>query len=408
MSRTLVSVHSGAMTPELDELRGRYRAFMEAHIYPVEATLNADGPGSDEILASLRDRARAEGLWAPHIGPEAGGTGRGFLAYAYLNEEIGRCYWAQYIFGCQAPDAGNSEILEMFGTAAQKETYLLPLVRGDTRSYFAMTEREVSGSDPTGLRTTAVLDGDEWVIDGDKWFQTGADGAGFGIVMVVTDPGGAPHRHISQIIVPASTPGVDVLRPIPVLGHVGRGWNTHCEVRYRGARVPVTNILGERGDGFRIAQKRLGPGRIHHVMRWLGQMQRAFDLMCTYSLEREAFGSRLADKGTVQDWIADSAAEIQACRLMTFHAAGLIDAGSEARVEISALKFYAARILHDVIDRAVQVHGSLGVSGDSPLSAMYLGARFARIYDGPDEVHRMVVARRILRAYEKGDGWSFA
>jgi acyl-CoA dehydrogenase len=396
------------MTPELDELRARYRAFMEAHIYPVEATLNADGPDSDAIIAALRTRARDEGLWAPHIGPEAGGTGRGFLAYAYLNEEIGRCYWAQLVFGCQAPDAGNSEILEMFGTLDQKQAYLHPLVRGDMRSYFAMTERAVSGSDPTSLETCAVLDGDEWVIDGDKWFQTGADGAGFGIVMAVTDPDDGPHRHISQIIVPASTPGVEVLRPIPVLGHVGRGWNTHCEVRFRGARVPVTNILGERGDGFRIAQKRLGPGRIHHVMRWLGQMQRAFDLMCTYALERHAFGSRLADKGTVQDWIADSAAEIQACRLMTFHAARMIDAGDEARVEISALKFYAARVLHDVIDRAVQVHGSLGVSGDSPLSAMYLGARFARIYDGPDEVHRMVVARRILRAYEKGDGWSFA
>jgi acyl-CoA dehydrogenase len=395
------------MDPELVALRDRYRAFMEAHVYPNEMALYAEDAAADALVSNLRERARAEGLWAPHIGPEAGGTGRGFLAYAYLNEEIGRCFWAQLIFGCQAPDAGNSEILEMFGTPEQRERFLEPLVRGDVRSYFAMTERAVSGSDPTGLQTRAVLDGDEWVVDGDKWFQTGADGAAFGIVMAVTDPDGAPHRHISQIIVPADTPGVEVVRPVPVLGHVGKGWNTHCEVRFRGARVPARNLLGERGDGFRIAQKRLGPGRIHHVMRWLGQMQRAFDLMCSYALQREAFGSRLADKQTVQNWIADSAAEIQGCRLMTLHAAGLIDAGEEARVEISALKFSAAKVLHDVIDRAVQTHGALGISGDSPLSQMYLAARFARIYDGPDEVHRMVVARRILRSYERGDGWRF-
>ncbi len=395
------------MDPELVALRDRYRAFMEAHVYPNEMALYAEDAAADALIAQLRERARAEGLWAPHIGPEAGGTGRGFLAYAYLNEEIGRCFWAQLIFGCQAPDAGNSEILEMFGTPQQRTDFLEPLVRGDVRSYFAMTERAVSGSDPTGLETRAVLDGDEWVIDGDKWFQTGADGAAFGIVMAVTDPDGAPHRHISQIIVPADTPGVEVVRPVPVLGHTGHGWNTHCEVRFRGARVPAANLLGERGDGFRIAQKRLGPGRIHHVMRWLGQMQRAFDLMCTYALEREAFGSRLADKQTIQNWIADSAAEIQGCRLMTLHAAGLIDTGEEARVEISALKFSAAKVLHDVIDRAVQTHGALGISGDSPLSQMYLAARFARIYDGPDEVHRMVVARRILKSYERGDGWRF-
>ena len=395
------------MDAEFEALRARYRAFMEAHVYPNESALNREDDAADALIADLRARARAEGLWAPHIGPEAGGTGRGFLAYAYLNEEIGRCCWAQLVFGCQAPDAGNSEILEMFGTPEQREQFLLPLVSGAVRSYFAMTEKAVSGSDPTGLQTRAVLDGDTWVIDGDKWFQTGADGAAFGIVMAVTDPERAPHGHISQIIVPADTPGVEVVRPVPVLGHVGRGWNTHCEVRFRDARVPAANLLGERGDGFRIAQKRLGPGRIHHVMRWLGQMQRAFDLMCTYALEREAFGSRLADKQTVQNWIADSAAEIQACRLMTMHAAQLIDAGDEARVEISTLKFMAAKVLHDVIDRAVQTHGALGISGDSPLSLMYLSARFARIYDGPDEVHRMVVARRILRSYERGDGWQF-
>jgi acyl-CoA dehydrogenase len=392
---------------DLRELRGRYRAFMEQHVYPNERALSEDSDASLSLGRELRARARSEGLWAPHIGPEAGGTGTGFLAYAYLNEEIGRSYWAQYVFGCQAPDAGNGEILELFATPEQKQQFLRPLVAGETRSFFAMTEPEVSGADPTDLQARAVLDGDTWVIDGHKWFSTGADGAGFAIVMCVTDPDADVHHRASQILVPASTDGVEVVRPVEVLGHTGRGWNTHCEVRFTGVRVPATNLLGPRGEGFRIAQKRLGPGRIHHVMRWLGQMQRAFELMCSYSLGRETFGEPLARKQTVQNWIADSYAEIQAVRLMTLDAAGKIDRGDEARVEVSALKFFAAKVLHDVIDRAVQVHGALGISGDSPLSYMYLGARFARIYDGPDEVHRMVVARRILKAYAAGDGWSF-
>ncbi len=233
-----------------------------------------------------------------------------------------------------------------------------------------MTEPDVSGSDPTGLRTRAVRDGDEWVIDGHKWFSSGAEGAAFGIVMAVTDPDADPHRRASQIIVPAETPGVEVVRAIPTMGHRGRGWTTHCEVRYTGVRVPVENTLGEAGDGFRIAQKRLGPGRIHHVMRWLGQMQRAFELMCSYSLERETFGEKLAEKQTIQNWIADSAAEIQACRLMTLDAAHKIDQGDEARVEVSLIKFFAARVLHDVIDRAVQTHGARGLTDETPLAGM--------------------------------------
>ena len=245
------------------------------------------------------------------------------------------------------------------------------------------------------------------MIDGHKWFSSSAQGARFGIVMAVTDPDAPPHSRMSQIIVPSDSPGFEVVRAVPVLGHVGHGWSTHCEVRYTGVRVPVENVLGEPGDGFRIAQKRLGPGRIHHVMRWLGQMQRAFELMCTYALEREAFGSRLADKQTIQNWIADSAAEIHACRLMTLDAARKIDEGDEARVEVSVIKFYAARVLGEVIDRAVQVHGARGLTDETPLAAMYATARAARIYDGPDEVHRMVVSRRILKAFESGEGWQF-
>jgi len=397
-----------APTHDIARLRARYRAFMEEHIYPNEEAIGREDDEAHALVESLRERAKSEGFWAPHLPPEAGGTGSGFLAYAHLNEEIGRSTWAQYVFGCQAPDAGNGEILHMFGTPDQKERFLAPLVAGEVRSFFSMTEPEVPGSDPTTLRTRAVRDGDDWVIDGHKWFSSGADGAAFGIVMAVTDPDAAPHARATQILVPADTPGVDVVRPVPVMGHAGRGWSTHCEVRYTGVRVPVANTLGAEGAGFMIAQKRLGPGRIHHVMRWLGQMQRAFELMCRYSLEREAFGSPLAEKQTVQNWIADSAAEIQACRLMTLDAAHKIDAGDEARVEVSIIKFYAARVLNEVIDRAIQVHGARGLTDETPLATMSMMARGGRIYDGPDEVHRMVVARRILKAFRSGEGWSFS
>ncbi len=389
------------------DLRAEYRSFMDANVYPNEEALNREDDDAGQLISELRTRAKEQGLWAPHLPPEAGGTGRGFLAYAHLNEEIGRITWAQYVFNCQAPDAGNGEILHLFGTDEQKERWLRPLVGGDVRSFFAMTEPEVSGADPTGLQTTAVLDGDEWVINGTKWFSSGAEGAAFGIVMAVTEPQAEPRRRMSQIVVPADAPGI-AIEPVPVFGHRGRGWSTHCEVTYDNVRVPAANLLGERGAGFLIAQKRLGPGRIHHVMRWLGQMQRAFELMCARALEREAFGGPLAEKQTVQNWIADSAAEIQACRLLTLDAAHKIDEGRDARVEISLIKFYAADALSKVIDRAVQVHGALGLTARSPLSHMYAMARGAHIYDGPDEVHRMVVSRRILKAFADEGVWKFS
>ena len=384
------------------------RAFIEAHVVPNEPAFAQEDDAAEALIDELQAQVKAMGMWAPFIGPEAGGTGTGFMAYVFLNEIIGRSPYAPRVFGCQAPDTGNAEILHMFGTPEQKERWLTPLVAGEIRSFFSMTEPEVSGADPTGLQARAVRDGDEWVINGHKWFASGADGATFGIVMAVTDPDAEPHRRMSQIVVPVDTPGFELVRRIPVMGHTGRGHMTHCEMRYSGVRVPVTNTLGEPGDGFRIAQKRLGPGRIHHCMRWLGQMQRAFELMCERALEREAFGGPLAEKQTVQNWIADSAAEIQACRLLTLDAARKIDAGDEARVEISLVKFYGARVLHDVIDRAIQVHGALGVTDDMPLSGMYRFARAGRIYDGPDEVHRMVVSRRILKAFAAGEGWTFS
>jgi len=395
------------ITADLADLRMQYRAFMDEHVLPNEEALNREDDAAEELITDLRARAKADGLWAPHLPADAGGTGRGFLAYAHLNEEIGRVTWAQYVFNCQAPDAGNGEILHLFGTDEQKERWLKPLVEGDVRSFFAMTEPEVSGADPTGLQTTAVLEDDEWVINGHKWFSSGAEGAAFGIVMAVTEPDAEPRRRMSQIVVPADARGVTI-EPVPVMGHRGRGWSTHCDVTYTDVRVPAANLLGERGAGFLIAQKRLGPGRIHHVMRWLGQMERAFELMCARSLEREAFGGPLADKQTVQNWIADSAAEIQACRLLTLDAAHKIDARDDARVEISLIKFYAADVLSKVIDRAVQVHGALGLTSRSPLSHMYAMARGAHIYDGPDEVHRMVVSRRILKAFADDGVWKFS
>ena len=393
-----------ALSPEIKEMRAKAKAFLDEHIIPNEATLGQHDAESEALMKDLQQRVKAMGMWAIFIGPEAGGTGKGFLPYAFVNEILGRSPYAPRAFGCQAPDTGNAEILHQFGTPEQKERWLKPLVNAEIRSCFSMTEPEVSGADPTGLRTRAVRDGDEWVINGHKWFTSGAIGAKFAIVMAVTDPDAEPHGRMSQIIVPSDTPGFNIIRPVPVMGETE---GAHCEIRYDDVRVPVTNTLGEVGDGFRIAQKRLGPGRIHHCMRWLGQMQRAFEIMCDYALKREAFGSVLADKQTVQNWIADSAAEIQACRLLTMHAAYKIDQGDEARVEISIIKFWGARVLHDVIDRAIQVHGARGVSGDTPLESMYRQARAARIYDGPDEGHRMVVARRVLREFKKGGAWEF-
>ena len=390
---------------EIEDLRERTRAFMDEHVYPNEEALGVGDEGAAALMRDLQARVKDMGMWAPHLPAEAGGMGIGFMPYVYMNELLGRSPHAPRAFGAQAPDSGNAEILWQFGTPEQRERWMKPLVAGEITSCFSMTEPEVSGADPTNLQTRAVRDGDEWVINGHKWFTSGAVNASFAIVMCVTEPEQPPHGRMSQIIVPTDTPGFDVIRPVPVMGDTD---GHHCEIRYRDARVPLTNVLGEAGGGFRIAQKRLGPGRIHHCMRWLGQSQRAFELMCDYSLGREVRGGPLAEKQTVQNWIADSYAEIQAARLLTLRAAEKIDAGDEARVEISAIKFFGAKVLHDVIDRAIQTHGARGVSGDTPLESMYRAARSARIYDGPDETHRMVVSRRILRSFREGAGWDFA
>jgi acyl-CoA dehydrogenase len=387
-----------SISPEVTLLRTQISEFMQEHVYPLEAYAD-EHEGLDPALEKpVQDKVKAAGWWAPHMPRSAGGMGASVVTLGLMNEIIGRSPLGPRIFGCAAPDAGNAELLHIAGNAAQKAEYLLPLVAGECRSCFAMTEPEVASSDPTGLQTRAVLENGEWIINGHKWFITGAQGAKFAIVVAVTDPDAKPHQRASMIIVPCDTPGYQLVRSVPVMGSGGMGG--HCELRFDDCRVPAANLLGERGRGFHLAQARLGPGRIQHCMRWLGIAQRSFEMLCQRALSRVVFGEPLANKQTVQNWIADSAAEISAARLMTLHAAWKMDQGEDAKVEISLIKFYGAKVLHDVIDRAIQAHGALGFSGDTPLEMFYRGARAARIYDGVDEVHRMVVAKKILEQFK--------
>lgn len=385
-----------APAPEVEELRARVRAYVDERVIPAEPVLDRHDDEAAALMRELQAEAKRDGLWALGLPREIGGGGLGFLPYCHVNEEIGRSEHAMLALGTHS--AQDATVLHLFGTPEQKERWLRPLVEGEIYPSIGMTEPDAPGSDPTQVKTTAVLDGDEWVINGRKWFITGANVAAFTTVFCVTDPDAPPHRRCSLIIVPTDTPGYVIERVIPVLGEVG---GAHCEIRLEDVRVPAENLLGERGRAFEIAQARLGPGRIYHCMRWLGQAQRAFDLMCERALERQVAGGRLADMQLIQGFIADSAAEIHAARLMTLDAAAKIDAGEDARVEISLIKFFGAKVLHDVIDRAIQVHGALGVSGDTPLEGMYRRARLARLYDGPDEIHRVSAARRILRRYER-------
>jgi alkylation response protein AidB-like acyl-CoA dehydrogenase len=387
-----------SIPPELEAIHERTTAFMEEFVYPNENKLVEDEGLPEELEKDLQRRVKELGLWAPNLPAEWGGMGIGYIGQALMNEIIGRSVFAPRLFGNAAPDAGNAELLLIAATEEQKQNYLRPLASGDVRSCFAMTEPEVAGSDPTGLKTTAVRDGDEWVISGHKWFISGAIGSAFAIAMTVTDPKASPHARASMILVPTDIAGFNIVRAVPVMGSGGVGG--HCEIRFEDCRVPLKNLLGAEGDGFKLAQARLGPGRIQHCMRWIGAAQRSFEMMCSYALKRKSFGEPLAKKQTVQNWIADSAAEINAARLMTLNAAWKLDRGDDARIEISLIKFFGARMLHDVIDRAIQVHGALGYSKDTPLEMFYRDARAARIYDGPDEVHRQVVAQRILKTFE--------
>jgi alkylation response protein AidB-like acyl-CoA dehydrogenase len=380
------------------------RTFVCERLYPLEPLLLQRGFAAVlPEVERLRQEVKALGLWAPHLPPEYGGRGLSLREFARVSEELGRSPLGHFTFNCAAPDIGNMEVLLAHGTPEQRERFLRPLAAGKIRSCFAMTEPEHAGSNPVWLGATAVRDGDEYVIDGHKWFTTAAEGAAFAIAMVVTEPGNPKaHRRASQIIVPTATPGYELVRNVSIMGETGSGWLSHGEVRFVGCRVPVANRLGEEGHGFALAQERLGPGRIHHCMRWIGICERALDLLCSYAVRRELAHRRpIAAQQVVQHWIADSRAEIDAARLLVLHAAEQIDrvGASAARVEISTIKFFVANTLQRVLDRAIQVHGGLGVTDETVLAFWWRHERAARIYDGPDEVHKDVVARHVLRGY---------
>jgi acyl-CoA dehydrogenase len=383
-----------SIPPELDGLRRRVADFVRDEVLPVEA--EATGEDFEEVLEGLRKKARDAGLWTPHLPEEWGGLGVGPLGMALISQECGVSGLASLALNAMAPDEGNMHLLLHAGTEEQKERYLRPLAAAEVRSCFAMTE-QAAGSDPTLLRTRAAQDGDEWVIDGEKWFISGASGAAFAIVVAVTDPDADDRyfRH-SLFLVDGDNPGWRVIREIPVMGTEGPGG--HCEVRLEGCRVPADAMLGERGTGLALAQARLGPARLAHAMRWIGVAQRALDLAARRALERESFGRRLAEHQAVQWMLADSATQLYAARLMVLHAASKIEAGEDFRQEVAFVKVFVSEALGDIVDRALQIHGSLGYSGDLPLERFYRDARAARIYDGPSEVHRMVIARNLLKA----------
>jgi acyl-CoA dehydrogenase len=389
--------------PDFEEKLEWMRTFVRDEVYPLE-TLDLDEATFRRLTDPLKEEVKRQGLWAAHLDPELGGQGFGQVKLGLMHEILGSSIFAPTIFGNQAPDSGNAELIAIGATDEQKERWLWPLLEGKLRSAFSMTEPETAGSDPTLLKTRAVRDGDEWVINGHKWFTSNGSSADFLVLMAITNPDVHPYQGTSMIIVPTDTPGVDIVRDVPTMGEpeveFGR-YGNHSEIYYRDVRVPYENLIANEGDGFVLAQKRLGPGRIHHCMRWLGQSRRAFDMLCERALSRYAFGSTLAEKQTVQNWIADSAAEMQAARLMTLHAAWKMDqqGSSAARVDIAMIKYFGAQVLYNVIDRAIQIHGALGYSTDLPLEAMYRHARAARLYDGADEVHRVTVARQILKNY---------
>ena len=382
----------------------RIEKFVTDTVIPAESEVFDKGwTAADPVLRELRNKVKAAGMWGPQIPKELGGLGLGLVEHGLVSERLGRTPLGHYVFGCQAPDAGNLEILHKYGTAEQKARYLEPLAKGEIRSCFSMTEPENPGSNPTLMSCQAVKHGDEYVIDGHKWFTSSADGAAFAIVMAVTNPEAAAHSRASMIIVPTDAPGFDLVRNIKIMGDAGEGWASHAEIWYRNVHVPIANRLGPEGAGFLIAQERLGPGRIHHCMRWIGICERVFDTMCRYVTNRkiDADGKTLATRQIAQAWVAEARAEIDASRLMVLHAAWTIEKKGfqVARDQVSAIKFYVADVMMRVIDRAVQLHGALGITSDTVLGHYYVHERGARIYDGPDEVHKMVLAKRILARY---------
>jgi len=379
--------------------------FVDRELIPLESEFLSGKSFSEMIplLKEKRNMVRQMELWAPNPPKEYGGMGLNLMEHALVSESLGRCPLGHYVFGCQAPDAGNIEILDLYGTDEQKEKYLKPLVAGKIRSCFSMTEVDLPGSNPVMMDTTAVKDGDDYVINGQKWYTSSSDGAAFAIVMAITNPEAHPYLQTSMIIVPTDTPGFNQVRNIPVMGEAGDDYFGHGEILYQSCRVPRKNLLGPEGHAFVIAQERLGPGRIHHCMRWIGICNRVFDLMCARARDRTiASGKTLSTKQIIQAWIGECAAEIQAARMMVLHAAWQIETvgAKMARTEISMIKFFVANVMQKVIDRALQVHGGLGMTDDTIIAFLYRHERAARIYDGADEVHKISVARRILKSYE--------
>jgi acyl-CoA dehydrogenase len=383
---------------DVKQIQAKVATFVTDVVLPAEASLGADveleGDGLAEVVAGLRNKARAAGLYNPHMPESWGGLGLGALGMAIVSQECGVSGLASLALNCMAPDEGNMHLLLHAGTPEQNEKYLRPLAEGLTRSCFAMTER-AAGADPLGIATTAERDGDDWVLNGEKWFITGAMGAAFAIVVAKTAPGDSERDSYSLFLVDGDNPGWRVLREIPVMGTHGPGG--HCEVLLEDCRVGPDSMLGAPGEGYKLAQVRLGPARLAHAMRWIGVAQRALDLAAQRALERQTFGEPLARRQTVQNWLADSAIELYASRLMVLHAAYLIENDREYRQEVSMSKVYISEILNKIVDRALQIHGALGYSGDMPLERFYRDARAARIYDGPSEVHRMVIARNVLK-----------
>jgi alkylation response protein AidB-like acyl-CoA dehydrogenase len=392
------------VSEKMSTMLAMVRQFMDREVVPLEGEMLFGSPDTLAAgVAKAQEKVKQMGLWAPNFPVEFGGLGLPLVEHGLLVEQIGRSPLGMTVFGTQAPDAGNIEILHKYGTDEQKEVWMRPLVEGKIRSCFSMTEPETAGSNPTLLATTAVADGDDYVINGQKWFTSSADGSSVAIVMAVTDPGAPPHKRASMILVPTDTPGFNLVRNVSVMGHEGSGHASHGEVIYQGCRVPKTNLLGPEGHGFIIAQDRLGPGRIHHCMRWLGIAARAFDMMCDRANARviDLDGNTLADRQVIQHWVAELDAEIRGARLQVLHAAWRIDqeGAKAARDEISAIKFVVANTMLKAVDTSIQVHGALGVTDDTVLAQWYRHERAARIYDGADEVHKTSLGRRILRRY---------
>ena len=380
------------------ELRDLARALVDQELLPHEHNLRHAGFRAMEAqLTEQREFAKKLGLFAPHMPETLGGLGLSVLEQALLSEVLGEALAGHYVCNFQAPDVGNMELLHGFGSDAQRQRWLAPLAAGELRSTFLMTEPDRAGSNPVWMDTAAVLRDGEWIINGHKWFATAADGASFSIVMAVTEPEAErPHDRASMILVPTDTPGFDLVRNISIMGHEGEGWMSHGEVMLDNVRVPEDHLIGGRGQGFRLAQARLGPGRIHHASRWIGICNRALRLMIERAQRRELSpGKPLASKQQVQVWIADSRAEIEAARLLVLQTAWKIDEGAGYREDVSLIKFFVAGVMQRVLDRAIQAHGALGMTDDTPLALWYAHERASRIYDGPDEVHKVVVARRL-------------